>query len=111
MGLCIFSAAPFWKTPQVFVGINVPFPIVEAKTHRLSSPHPLAPRMWNDGLGLDKWALPSRPLSSSNGRATTIYSQQWAGALSCSHVIFCLRKADSFLLETLLDLNWSSNPT
>lgn len=56
------------------MGISALRPTVEAKMGHLPSLHSLAPRMWNDDLSLDKWAVPSRPLSSANDGAIKIDS-------------------------------------
>lgn len=98
--LCISLAAPFWKIPhECILWALMQFPAVEAKINHLSSLRPLAPRMWNDDLGLDKWPLPS--LHQMTEQLKFIHSSGLV-ALSCSHLNFCLRKADSFLRKLCL---------
>ena len=46
----------------IFVGMNVLFSFVDAKMSHLLY-HSFASRIWDDDLGLAKWALPGMPVS------------------------------------------------
>ena len=69
------------------MGINALFPTVEAKMSHPPSHHSLASRIWDDDLGLAKWALPGR-LLSIDGMTKQLKFNRSSGlvALSCSNL-------------------------